>query len=227
MRKELVEAQKKVLEMEHVVRTAERNLDVSRLDQSQMSATLAAHVGKLDKLLGHAKSMRQHRAVQKLDIDAGLRRHQHRVKVWYCCVASFCFYLIPTFLFRLKALQTETLQCKKERQESNRKKWAAQQQARKLKVKVAKMRDKEPNSLGLETHEESDSDGGTVQKWKWDVRGMQRNKGITMQFEEHVRCALATGATARQVQDMQLLDAGYFLEPEQARTFACTLPQMR
>ena len=227
MRKELGEAQKKVLEMEYVVRTAERNLDVSRLDQSHLSATLAGHVGKLDKLLGHAKSMRQHRAVQKLDMDAGRRRHQHRVKVCPCCVASFSFYLIPTFLFRLKALQAEALQCKTERQESNRKKRAAQQQARKLKVKVTKMRDKPPKSIGLETHAEYDSESGTVRKWKWDVRGSQRNKGITRQFEEHVRCALATGATARQVQDMQLLDAGYFLESEQARTFACTLPQMR
>jgi hypothetical protein len=91
MRKELEEAQTKELEMEHVVRTAERNLDVSRLDQNHLSASLAAHVGKLDKLLGHAKSMRQHRADQKLDINAGRRRHQHRVKVWYCCVASFVF----------------------------------------------------------------------------------------------------------------------------------------
>ncbi len=91
MRKELDEAQTKVLEMEHVVRTAERNLDVSRLDQTHLSATLAAHVDKLDKLLGHAKSMRQHRADQKLDTNAGRRRHQHRVKVWCCCVAYFHF----------------------------------------------------------------------------------------------------------------------------------------
>jgi hypothetical protein len=91
MRKELQEAQTKVVEMEHVVRTAEQNLDVSRLDQNHLSASLAAHVGKLDKLLGHAKSMRQHRADQKLDINAGRRRHQHRVKVWYCCMASIFF----------------------------------------------------------------------------------------------------------------------------------------
>jgi hypothetical protein len=66
MRKELGEAKQKVVEMEHVVRIEERNLDVSRVDQIDMSASVAAHVAKLDKLLGHAKSMRQHRADQKL-----------------------------------------------------------------------------------------------------------------------------------------------------------------
>ncbi len=48
-----------------------------------------------------------------------------------------------------------------------------------------------------------------------------------MQFEQHVRCALATGATARQVQDMQLVDASYFLIPTEAAIFSSTLPKMR
>jgi hypothetical protein len=48
-----------------------------------------------------------------------------------------------------------------------------------------------------------------------------------MLFEQHVRCALATGATARQVQDMQLLDAGFFLDADEATIFASALPQMR
>jgi hypothetical protein len=49
MRKELGEAKQKVLQMEHVVRTAERNLDVSRHDQTDLSASVAAYVAKLDK----------------------------------------------------------------------------------------------------------------------------------------------------------------------------------
>jgi hypothetical protein len=133
--------------------------------------------------------------------------------------------LIPTFLFCFKALQAEALQCKKERQESNRKKRAAQLKATRLTLKVAKFRAKEPNCRGVATHEECEPE--QVQRRKWDVRGNQRNKGITKEFEEHVRCASATGATARQIQDMQLLDAGCFLEPEQATAFAATLPQMR
>jgi hypothetical protein len=38
MWKELAEAKQKVTQIEHVVQTAERNLDVSRLDQSDLSA---------------------------------------------------------------------------------------------------------------------------------------------------------------------------------------------
>jgi hypothetical protein len=54
---------------------------------------------------------------------------------------------------------------------------------------------------------------------RWQVRFNQRNRGITPQFEEHVRCTLATVATARQVQDMLLLDANYMLSPEHAVEF--------
>ena len=81
MLKEFGETKHKVTEMEHVVRTNERNLAVSLQDQSQLSASLAANVGKLDKLLQHAKSMRQHRADQQVEINAGRRRQGLRLKV--------------------------------------------------------------------------------------------------------------------------------------------------
>jgi hypothetical protein len=88
MRKELGEAKQKVLQMEHAVRAAERNLDVSRHDQTDLSASLAGHVAKLDKLLCQAKSMRQHRADQKLHINASRRRQVHRVQVCNCSVSA-------------------------------------------------------------------------------------------------------------------------------------------
>ncbi len=138
-----------------------------------------------------------------------------------------CSYLIPTFLLGLKALQDEALRRQKEKQESNRNKRAAQQLAKRLEKKVAKLRAMEPENLGEATDEVCTSDGGTVEECRWEVRGQQRNKGINMRFEEHVRCALATGATARQVQDMQLIDAAYFLDADEATIFASTLPQMR
>ena len=138
-----------------------------------------------------------------------------------------CSYLIPTYLFGVKALQVEALRRQKEKQESNRNKRAAQQLAKRLEKKVAKLRAMEPENLGEATDEVCTSDGGTVEECRWEVRGQQRNKGINMRFEEHVRCALATGATARQVQDMQLIDAAYFLDADEATIFASTLPQMR
>jgi hypothetical protein len=76
--------------------------------------------------------------------------------------------------------------------------------------------------------EEGCIDSDTAPTHRWQVRGgTQRNKGIMRQFEEHVRCALATGATARQVQDMQLVDSNFFLPPEEAAAFCAALPQIR
>jgi hypothetical protein len=81
MREELQEAQRKVTDMENVVRKSERSLAVSRLDQIEKSASLAGNVGKLDRLLKQAKSMRQERADQLVEIIAGRRRQKARLKV--------------------------------------------------------------------------------------------------------------------------------------------------
>ena len=81
MREELQEAQRKVTDMENVVRKSERSLAVSRLDQIEMSASLAGNVGKLDRLIKQAKSMRHERADQLVEIIAGRRRQKARLKV--------------------------------------------------------------------------------------------------------------------------------------------------
>ncbi len=78
MCKELAEAKDKVTQMEHVVRTAERNVDVIRIEQRELSASLAGNVGKLNKLLVQAKVVRQH---MQVDIAGGRRRQKFRLKV--------------------------------------------------------------------------------------------------------------------------------------------------
>ncbi len=99
MRTELQEAQRKVTDMENAVRKSERSLAVNRLDQIDLSASLAGNVGKLDRLLKQAKSMRQERADQMVDIIAGRRRQKARLKVCPFLVAlPASSYLIPTFL---------------------------------------------------------------------------------------------------------------------------------
>ena len=45
----------------------------------------------------------------------------------------------------------------------------------------------------------------------WGVRHAQLDKGMKPEFEEHVRCLMATGSTARQARESLLLDAGHFL----------------
>jgi hypothetical protein len=50
MRAELGQAQDKVREMQHGLRTTERNLDVSRLDQQEMNKSLSCHICQQDRL---------------------------------------------------------------------------------------------------------------------------------------------------------------------------------
>ena len=107
-------------------------------------------------------------------------------------------------------LQEEALQSKQEKQESNRKKRAAQQQTAQLKAQVHKLRGKCVRT----TAEVPEPEEEATQLPKWAIRNKQRNRGVTAQFEQHVRCSLATGATARQVTDMLRLDASYLLEPK-------------
>ena len=94
-----------------------------------------------------------------------------------------CFYLIPIFLVGLQVLQSEALRCQKEKQESNRNKRAAQQLAKRLEKKVTKLRAIELESPGATPDAMDDSDDVTARNCRWDVRGMQRNKGINIEFE--------------------------------------------
>ncbi len=45
----------------------------------------------------------------------------------------------------------------------------------------------------------------------WTVRHAQFNKGMTPAFEEHIRCLMATGSTARQARESLILSAAHFL----------------
>ena len=60
----------------------------------------------------------------------------------------------------------------------------------------------------------------------WAVRYAQVNKGMRPEFEDHVRCLMATGATARQARESLLLSAGHFLgalAPPETTRFSFTL----
>ena len=48
----------------------------------------------------------------------------------------------------------------------------------------------------------------------WAVRHCQFNKGMTPAFEEHIRCLMATGSTARQAREQLILNAAHFLGPQ-------------
>lgn len=131
--------------------------------------------------------------------------------------------MIPTFLNCFKALQTAANQSKQEKQESNRTKRAALQRSAQLTATVSKLHG---NVLQAAQDELEQADPDEL-IYRWAIRYKQRNKGVTPHFEQHVRCALATGVTARQVTDILLLDANYMLEPELASVFGQSMPQLR
>ncbi len=138
----------------------------------------------------------------------------------FVCFLSYD--LIPTFLICFEVLHHEALQSKQKKQESNRTKRAALQQTAHFKAKVSKLRAKV--SQPLPANEEAAVEETKAETWA--IRYKQRNRGVTAQFEQHVRCAIATGATARQVTDMLLLDANYLLDPSKATIFRDSMPQL-
>ncbi len=48
----------------------------------------------------------------------------------------------------------------------------------------------------------------------WEVKHADRKKGMSHKFEEHVRCLMATGTTARQTREGLILNAALFLKDE-------------
>ena len=96
MRKELTAAQDKVKAMAHEVRKAERNVDVMQQSKKEMSLSLAGNVGKLDKLLQHARVMRQDRAQMRVEINAGRRRVKYRLEVDRSSVVLSCLLLFDS-----------------------------------------------------------------------------------------------------------------------------------
>ena len=82
MRNELAKAQSSVVQLQQSVRTAERDLDVSRMDVMSVKSSLSSSVKKIQTLLDHTRGMRQDRADMLEDRNATRRRHCFRTKVY-------------------------------------------------------------------------------------------------------------------------------------------------
>ncbi len=90
MRDELEHAQARIQEMEHAVRKAERNLDVSRVEQAEMNKSIAFHVGKIDSLVGVTRDMREKRASMLAELAGTRRRYEYRAEVrLFVCLFPF------------------------------------------------------------------------------------------------------------------------------------------
>ncbi len=58
----------------------------------------------------------------------------------------------------------------------------------------------------------------------WEVKHADTKKGMSQKFEEHVRCLMATGSTARQTREGLILTAGQLLEDEECADYRSQLP---
>jgi len=58
----------------------------------------------------------------------------------------------------------------------------------------------------------------------WEVKQAEAHKGMSPKFEEHVRCLMATGSTARQAREGLILTAGQFLPEEECAAYRSQLP---
>ena len=61
----------------------------------------------------------------------------------------------------------------------------------------------------------------------FSVRHAGRNKGMTAQFEGHVRTMMATGGSGRQVRDNLVLCAAHFLDVGESRLYIEDIPTER
>ena len=58
----------------------------------------------------------------------------------------------------------------------------------------------------------------------WEVKHTDAKRGMSQKFEEHVRCLMATGSTARQTREGLILTAGQFLEDEECADYRSQIP---
>jgi hypothetical protein len=83
MRSELAKAQDTVGSLQQSVRTAERDLNVSRMDVQSVSASFSSSVQKIQNLLDTTRLMRKDRAKMLKGIKATRRRQLFTIEVYF------------------------------------------------------------------------------------------------------------------------------------------------
>ncbi len=111
-------------------------------------------------------------------------------------------YLIPFFLRCVKALQRKAQKYNAEKKESNIKRRKVDEMVRTLEGRQKR--------LLQAVHDAQHVVVSPLQR-VIPVRYGGRNRGMTPEFEAHVRNMMATGGSARQVRDNLVLNADHFL----------------
>ena len=119
----------------------------------------------------------------------------------------------------VKALQRKAKKCNLEKKDSNKKRRKVDERLRTTEGRITRL-------------EEQLADAQDVvvvlpEERVIPVRFSGRNRGITPEFEAHVRCLMATGGSARQVRDNLSLNAGHFLGDSASIAYKKDIPTER
>ncbi len=230
------EANAKVERMQYVFKKASRHLDVERGDldheRSTMESELRRNVKKIGKTLQRMNNMRHERNKLAGDVNAVTKRlnfekecvtsrllFEKEVATLYPLCVSF--YLIPFFLLLIEAVHNSALKYKAEKKESNMKRRKVETKMRILQLSKQRLKNKfiaaqkKPTLQDITCHT------------PYSVRFSGRNRGMTPQFEAHVRNMMATGGSARQVRDNLVLNATHFLGETESLQYTHDIPTER
>ena len=111
---------------------------------------------------------------------------------------------------------------------------ASRKEANKQKKQVTKLANAQSNqlsALALETAKlrlkvkSIETACGTPRIWK-SIRGDNRSQGLSVEYEAFVRSILATGCSARQARDNNLLTAHFLLPAKEAEHLCSQVPDI-
>ncbi len=126
---------------------------------------------------------------------------EKKVRVNYLFLSQL--YLIPFFLNCIKALQRKAQKYNVEKKESNTKRRKVDEKLRTMEGTQRRLQQQLADAQNVIV--------ALPEELAVAVRYKERNRGMTPQFEAHVRSMMATGASARQVRDNLALNASHFL----------------
>ena len=204
LRSNVREANEKLERMQYVCKKAERNVDVERRSLEEERATMECSLRKnVTRIHNNVKRMSDMRQSHN-KIAGNVRAVTRRLN------------------FEKDALRNTAHKREMERKGSNQKRRSVEKRLSKMAASNAALKSKvnAARALTIDLLE-------VKLRRPFSVRHGPKNRGMTPQFEGHVRTMMATGGSGRQVRDNLALCAHHFLGDEAGKEYIEDIPTMR
>ncbi len=198
------EANEKLKRMEYLCKQAERNVEVERRSLDDERATIQSSLRKnVNQIHRNVKRMTDMWEAQ-IKIAGNVRVVTRRLN------------------FEKESLRNTAHKREVERKDSNQKRRTVEKRLSKMSARNAAIISKlnEARAVNLDLLE-------VKLKRPFSVRHGPKNRGMTPQFEGHVRTMMATGGSGRQVRDNLALCAHHFLGAEAGKEYIDDIPTER